>query len=372
MTERHVGVNLLWLRPGEVGGTESYIRRVLRALATHEPTTRLHLFGTASAIAAARPTGVAIEEYVTTASSLPPSRRLVVERTWLRSVTGPLLEVLHHPGGTVPFANETPSVVTVHDLQPLHDPPNFSAAKRRFLAKAIPAAIERAQIVTTPSDWVRHDIIDRFGLSSEQVHTVSAFAEPRDLAAPTSPSPRLRHVLQRGPILFYPAMTLRHKNHAMLFEAFRRAAQRDVDLQLVCVGAIGRNHDELVELAQEKSPSIHMLGHVSREDLDVLFLRSEALVFPSTFEGFGLPIIEAQHAELPVIASNATALSEVAGQSGILLDPNDVDAWAQAMEHRLTPTERAQHVAEGHKNAARYTSERTAEQQRGAYDACSQ
>ena len=165
-------------------------------------------------------------------------------------------------------------------------------------------------------------------------------------------------------------MTLRHKNHAMLFEAFRRACQREPDLQLVCVGAIGRDHDELVQLAAELSPAIHMLGHVERSDLDALFHRSEALVFPSSYEGFGLPIIEAQHAELPVIASNATALSEVAGNSGILLDPTDIDAWASAMEERLRPTERAQHVAAGRENAARYTPKRTAEQQRSAYEQC--
>lgn len=113
-----------------------------------------------------------------------------------------------------------------------------------------------------------------------------------------------------------------------------------------------------------------MLGHVERSDLDALFHRSEALVFPSSYEGFGLPIIEAQHAELPVIASNATALSEVAGNSGILLDPTDIDAWASAMEQRLRPTERAQHVAAGRENAARYTPKRTAEQQRSAYEQC--
>lgn len=369
MTERHVGINLLWLRPGEVGGSESYIRRVLRALVNHDEDIRLHLFGTAAAIGSVRPMGAAIEEYITAATSLPPRRRVVVERTWLRSIIGPPLEMVHHPGGTVPFVKHLPALVTMHDLQPLHDPSNFSATKRLFLAKAIPAALDRARIITTPSDWVRHDVLNKFGVSPDRVITVSAFAEERDLAAPTHPSPRLSHILDRGPVFFFPAMTLRHKNHAMLFEAFRRAIQHDADLQLVCVGAIGRDHEEIAALADDISPSIHLLGHVSRDDLDALFLRSEALVFPSTYEGFGLPVVEAQHAELPVISSNATALREVAGDAAILLDHDDVDGWAEAMVHRLNTTERAMHVATGRQNAARYSPERTAVQQRAAYDA---
>ncbi len=369
MSERHVGVNLLWLRPGEVGGSESYIRRILRALANHNTDTWLHLYGTAAAISAVRPQDAWVEEYITAAASLPPRRRIVVERTWLRSVVADPVEMLHHPGGTVPFVKDLPALVTMHDLQPLHDPGNFSATKRRYLAKAIPASLDRAEVITTPSDWVRQDVIDKFGVSPDRVHTVSAFAEVRDLAEPTTPSPRLEQILSRGPVFFFPAMTLRHKNHTMLFEAFRRATQHDADLQLVCVGAVGRDHDELVALAEQTSPAIHMLGHVSRDDLDALYVRSEALVFPSTYEGFGLPIIEAQHGELPVISSNATALSEVAGDSAILLDPDDIDGWAEAMVNRLSPTDRAKHVAAGRQNAARYSPEETAKQQRRAYDA---
>lgn len=366
-----IGINVLWLRPGEVGGSESYARRVLRALAAHAPNVRLHLFGTASGIDAVRPFGVTLEEYITAAVSLPPRRRVIVERTWLRSVVGPQLDLLHHPGGTVPFAKETPTLVTIHDLQPLVDPLNFPATRRRFLSRAIPAAVDRAAVIATPSDYVRSNVLERFDVSPERVVTVSAFAEPPDLAEPADPSPRLARILERGPIIFYPAMTMRHKNHLMLFEAFQRAQQRDRDLQLVCVGAVGRDHDEIVAKAEELSPRIHLLGHVSRSDLDALFRKSEALVFPSTYEGFGLPVIEAQHLELPVISSNATALSEVAGDSGVLLDPHDVDAWAQAIEQRFTASERARHVAAGRKNAARYTPARTAEQQLDAYRRCS-
>lgn len=368
MTLRNIGINLLWLRPGEVGGTETYIRRVLRSLSAHAPDLQLHLFGTAYALDAVRPVVSGVEEYITAASALVPAKRVIVERTWLRSVMGRELDVVHHPGGTVPFQSQGRSIVTIHDLQPLDDPRNFSAVKRRFMAKAIPAAISSASVVATPSDWVREGVIDRFGLEEDRVVTVSAFAEPPDLSIETTPSPRLASIFARGPVLFYPAMTMRHKNHSMLFRAFAEAVQHDPDLQLVCVGAVARDHDQIREEAASASTQIHVLGHVPRSDLDALFMRSEALVFPSMYEGFGLPILEAQHAELPVLASASTALIEVVGGAGELLDPHDSSAWAGAMVDRVRGEARARRVADGQKNAARYSSEATAMQQRSAYE----
>ena len=369
---QNIGINLLWLRPGEVGGTETYIRRVLRALSDHSPDITLHLFGTPAALEAARPAGGRVEEYITTTSALSPPKRIVVERTWLRSVMGPGLDVVHHPAGTMPFSNDGRSVVTIHDLQPLDDPSNFAPLKRRFLAKAIPAAVAQANVITTPSDWVRERVIDRFDIDEDRVVTVSAFALPPDLSIGTEPSPRLASILKRGPVVFYPAMTMRHKNHAMLFQAFAEAARREPELQLVSVGAVGPDHEDIRGKAAAASSQIHVLGHVSRPDLDSLFVRSEALVFPSKYEGFGLPILEAQYAELPVIASNVTALPEVAGGAATLLDPHDPSAWAQAMVDRPRGEDRARRILAGRENALRYTPAATAEQQRGAYERLSQ
>ena len=365
---QNIGINLLWLRPGEVGGTETYIRRVLRALSDHSPDIGLHLFGTPSALEAVRPAVRGVEEYITAAGALAPAKRVVVERTWLRSVMGAGLDVIHHPGGTVPFSSPGRTVVTIHDLQPLDDPSNFSAVKRRFMAKAIPNAVAQGDVIVTPSDWVRERVLDRFEVAEDRVVTVSAFALAPDLSVETEPSPRLAAILRRGPVLFYPAMTMRHKNHAMLFQAFAEAARLEPDIQLVCVGAVGRDHEDIRGKAEAASSKIHLLGHVPRSDLDALFIRSEALVFPSVYEGFGLPILEAQHAELPVIASSTTALPEVVGDAGVLLDPQDTAAWAHAMVHRVRGEDRSRQVIAGRENAGRYSPEATAVQQRSAYE----
>jgi len=251
-------------------------------------------------------------------------------------------------------------------------PENFGQVKARFLAHAIPEALERADVVTTPSAWVADDIAERFDISRDRVIPVSGFADPVDLSAPVSPSPRIANLLSRGPTLFYPAMTMAHKNHRFLFDAFRAAKREQTDLQLVCVGSVGRDHGDIVDAASAASASIHLLGHVASTDVRALYARSEALVFPSRYEGFGLPILEAQSAELPVIASNAAAICEVAGDGATLLDPDDHDAWAHAMLHRPVGEERAKVVAAGLANSARYTAASMAAQLGQAYQqACS-
>ncbi|MFT7473458.1 MAG: glycosyltransferase involved in cell wall biosynthesis [Verrucomicrobiales bacterium] len=368
MSPGRIGVNLLWLRPGQVGGTETYIRRVLRAVSVSDSNIEWHLFGTDAAIRAARPDDSNCVVHESGSLTTSRARRVVAERTWLKSELGSNLDVVHHPGGTVPFASETPTILTLHDLQPLELPGNFSRVKRQFLRRAIPTAVERADVVATPSDWVREQVIDRFGISGDRVITVSAFAEPVDLSLDPRPTSGLQQLFAQGPVIFYPAMTMAHKNHRLLFDAFGDAVRREPDLQLICVGAVGRDDADIRAHADSVSSRIHVLGHVARRDLDALFLRSELMVFPSRYEGFGLPILEAQHAGLPVVASNATALPEVAGSSTILLDPDDRDAWSTAMLDRPGVEERARHVADGFTNARRYGPEHTAEQQLRAYE----
>lgn len=371
-----VGVNLLWLRPGQVGGTESYARRVIEATTSSaaEETTKQrpiewHLFGTSAAIAAVRPAGGSVVEHSAPAGFADPARRVVLERSWLRAKMRGDLDVVHHPGGTVPFGSSTPTAVTVHDLQPLDDPQNFGAIKRRFLARAIPRSVDRADLVLTPSDWVREGIIDRFDLAEEKVMTVSAYADRRASAGEPETVESIRRA---GPYCLYPAMTMRHKNHRVLFRAFGLAEQVRPDLQLVCVGAVGRDHDEILTAARLTSGRIRVLGHVTREELDALFEHADLLVFPSRYEGFGLPVLEAQLASLPVASSTAAALPEVAGGSAILLDPDDVEGWSTVMAHPPEADDRRRLIRAGLENAARYTPRSTARQLRGAYERLTQ
>jgi len=369
----HVGLNLLWLRPGEVGGTETYIRRIVQAVDAQSAEVEWHMFGTEKAIDSVGGSNAASAAFVSPHLANTPALRVVLERTWLRQRMAvgrrgrPGLDVVHHPGGTVPFRSDTKTAVTIHDLQPLDDPTNFSAAKRAFLARAIPTAIERADLVLTPSMWVGEQIKERFSCDESKIRTVSAFAESRSVAPSSTSSTQIGEILGRGPIVLYPAMTMRHKNHAMLFRAFAQAVRERPDLQLVCVGAVGRDDRQIREEAVAASDRIHMLGLVSGVDLNVLFETAESLVFPSRYEGFGLPVLEAQRCGLPVIASNAGALPEVAGDAARLLDPADQAAWTEALCSPLQGEAHEAAIAAGVRNTARFTMETSATQQLSAY-----
>lgn len=373
-----VGVNLLWLRPGEVGGTETYVRRILRSCgdghtegaedadAQHRVPIEWHLFGTKAAIESVRPASGQVVAHEAPEQFVNPARRVVLERTWLRSAMRSGLDVIHHPGGTVPFSSSVPTLLTVHDLQPLEDPSNFGGVKRRFLERAIPASIRRAGLVVTPSDWVSERVRTHFSLPTDMVRTVSAFSDVPPPSGGPGSTP-VEALLAAGPVVLYPAMTMRHKNHRTLFRSFRLAALDRPDLQLVCVGAVGRDHEEIEAAAAATSERIHLLGHVSKSDLERLYRRSEMMVFPSRYEGFGLPVLEAQQRGLQSAVSTAGALPEVAGLGARFYDPEDIDGWAQAMREPLEGDALDSLLAEGERNARRFTPASTAAQQRGAY-----
>ena len=366
-----VALDLLWLRPGVVGGTETYATRLIGAVRDQAPAIELQAIAPNDAIAAHPDTIGSIRAHGIGASTGPIRRVFRQQTAMRRALTAIEPELVHHLGGTVP-GHRMRSVVTIHDLQPLDQPGSFSPLKVAWLRRALPAAVYRAAAVCCPSDWVAARVVERLGVNADRVHTVS-------VPAPVAPSNEevgrdpaddldgsLRQIVARGPIILYPAMTLQHKNHRTLFEAFAAVSRDRSDLQLVCCGAIGRDHEDLVELAAARSPAIHLVGHMAASQLQALYRIAERVVFPSTYEGFGLPVVEAQQAGTPVAVSNSTALPDVAGGGARLVDPLDVDAWATVLS--APPDDEDRRLVDiGRHNAARFTPQHTAAAQVAAY-----
>ena len=365
-----VAWNLLWLRPGVVGGSEEYATRQLLALAEHaaaevEVTTFV-----------LRPFIDAYPELAERVCCIPAPLdgrnkplRVLAESTWLAARTRKRFDVVHHVGGRVPLAAPRPRVLTIHDLQPLEQPENFSAIKRRFLARSLPRSAARAGIIVTPSELVRASVIERFGLDVARVRAIAApvkvpDAEHTGPIIPSTLDEELRSLLDSGaPFFLYPAITYLHKNHLLLLEAFARVRRDHPHARLVLTqGAGGAEHAVAARIAQpDLAGAVLRPGRVERDVLDLLMTRAAALVFPSRFEGFGLPVIEALAAQCPVISSDATALREVVCDAGVLIDPDDVDAWVAAMTAALNdPTYRRARAAQGLAVARRYAPEATA------------
>jgi len=336
-----IGVNLLWMVPGDVGGTEEYATRLLAPFVSI-PDISLTIFGLRglrAAHAELQAVGAIHEAPVTGAHR---SARVVAERSWLRRRSRKAA-VVHHFGGTVPSNLVSPSLLTIHDLLPLDDPQLFSAPKARWLAGQIPASIRRAHRVLTPSAYVADQIADRFDIDRTRLHVVPSSHSGTQVPTPgvtatagedsaARDSDVLTRLGVRQPYILYPAISYRHKNHRVLLEAM--SALETGGVQLVLTGRPDAAQPEIDATIASRALSdrVRVLGRVPGPDFAVLFRGASALVFPSRFEGFGLPLIEAMRRSVPVIAANATAVPEVVGDAGLLVDPDDSEAWANAID----------------------------------------
>jgi glycosyltransferase involved in cell wall biosynthesis len=363
----HVGINLLFLVPGEVGGSEPLLVNLVEAMASsgHEMTV-FAVKGFGSAHPAIREAMQVVEApWATGAQGL----RVAAEHSWLAvEARRRKLGVIHHGGGTAPFVKVAPTVVTVHDIQFHHHPENFVKLKRVWLRLNVPRAVQRAEVVTVPSEWVRQDLAASLRADLSRVVVVPFGSENLFGAAPaTAAQARERYRLD-GPFFLFPGRTYPHKNHRMLVEAFAPLAEQ---AQLVFTGAPWFRDDEVAAAARHLGLTgrVRHLGLVPRGDLAGLYRAATALVYPTRFEGFGAPVLEAMSAGCPVIASNATAVPEVVGDAGILLDPDDLEGWTGSMQKLIEDSDlRALLAEKGKARAAEFSWEKSARLQLSAYE----
>jgi alpha-1,3-rhamnosyl/mannosyltransferase len=339
---------LLWLVPGVVGGSEEYMTRLIAALLDH-PSDDLDL-----TLFVLRPFvdiyPDLVEDVRTVVCPLDgrlKAMRIGAEATWLAmQARRHHVDLLHHAGGTMPILRATPSIVTIHDLQPLLLPANFSRAKQAYLRWRLPAAARHARLVITLSESTKATIVEHLHVQSDRIEIVFPGYTPVFAEEPEG-DPREAYDIS-GPFFLYPAITYPHKNHTLLIEAFARVLRRHPDALLVLTHRPAESEQEMLDLigALGVGASVRRLGHIDRGDLNWLYEHAVALTFPSRFEGFGLPVLEAMGHGCPVIAAATTALPEVVGASGVLLSPDDPDAWAAAMIELLTDDSRREWLAE--------------------------
>ncbi len=347
-----VFVNLLWCVPGQVGGSEEYLVRQLLGLA-EQPEQRWTLKAAAArGLLAAHPELAAVTRLIEPSfDSRSRVRRILGEATWLRRASANAA-LVHHGGGTAPLRARRPYVLTVHDLQFRTYPQYFSRAKRAYLSVVIPRSVRNAAVVTVPSAYVRDSVIAAYNPSPDRVMVVPHGIEP-NLINEVTPADELRarYGLGDGPIVVYPAVTHPHKNHRFLL-ALLRERWTEPELRLVLTGGAGSaEHEVEVEAATDRR--VCRLGRVSAADRNGLLAMADAMVFPSEYEGFGAPLIEAMALGAPVISSDVTCMPGIVDNAGLVL-PLETDAWAGALDEARR--RRAELVAAGHVRAQAFTS----------------
>lgn len=361
-----VAVNLLWCVPGQVGGSEQYLVRQLLGLASQPTPFVATLYCLPSFVEAHDELASLHPMVASTVNGTSRPRRVLAEHTWLRRKTRHA-DVVHHGGGTTPAVGRRPIVLTIHDLQYLTHPEYLTPTKRRYLERTIPRSVGRAAVVAVPTDYVRRTVVEAYGTDPDRVLVVPHGVEASlGGDAPSALELRRRYGIGAGRLIVYPAITHPHKNHRFLLELMARH-WTDPDLRLVLLGGTGSAEAEVAADITRLGlgPRVIRPGRVPDAHRDGLVAAADALVFPSEYEGFGAPVVEAMSLGTPVICSDQPALAEVVGAAGLVL-PLAPDAWADALDVIADRT--VEMRAGGRERARAFTIERSGAALADAYD----
>jgi glycosyltransferase involved in cell wall biosynthesis len=349
----HVALSLLTLFPGRVGGSEGNVRGLLGEFAAGRGPERVTVLANRHMMApyAGYERGPVTLRHVRAyrPGDRPATRFAAMNagRVW-PVLDGRDFDLVHYPATVpVPRVRGTPRVVTLLDVQHHELPQMFSALERRLRAWAYDGAARDADLVLTISEHARAGIVERLGIDAERVIAIPLGVDHATFS-PSGPGPPAKRALPTRYVL-YPANLWPHKNHARLLAAF--AAVGDPNLWLVLTGqTYGR------ERTLAGHDRVRHLGHVAQDELAALYRGAAAVVFPSLFEGFGLPPLEAMACGVAVATSDRGALGEVCGDAALRFDPEDEAAISDAIR-RVTSDEplRSRLRAAGPAHAARFT-----------------
>jgi glycosyltransferase involved in cell wall biosynthesis len=334
-----VTMAMLTFVPSGMGGSERYARSLVRELA-RDPALDLQLLVAASArgFAARVPEEVvdAIPGRDETTARIAAIARARLGGRSMVSVRR--ADVLHHPFSVpVPTSRRARTVQTLHDVQHHDLPQLFSRAELLYRKLTYDRGARRADAVVTISDFAKQRAVSVLGLDPQRVHVAHLGVDVPDTA------PRAG---ERQDFVLYPARAWPHKNHARLVAAMDLVRRSRPSLRLVLTGG---GLDGLGAL-----PSwVEHRGHVSDAELVDLYESASCLAFPSLYEGFGLPPLEAMAHSCPVAASSAAAVPEVCGDAAVLFDPTDVTAIAAGLERAIDGRDRL--VPLGHQRVRQFT-----------------
>jgi glycosyltransferase involved in cell wall biosynthesis len=387
-----IGMNLVPLRPGQMGGAEIYLRDMLAELLKqrgHEytlvtadynhhtlpvdsPNCQRILFVRESLGSVGSPARLAIRIANQVASALGWLRG---RSRHLRAVG--LRELIRRERLDLwfcPFTNldprvcPVPSVITVFDLQHEQYPEFFDPNELRHRRHFYPESCDAADHVIAISEFTRRGLIERYRVEPDRVTAIwlaagSDFAW-RD-AAVLVPEVRERYALP-SQYVFYPANTWHHKNHPRLIEALGYYRQQEGETLALVLTGVGKEGQIGLDSALEKeglAGAVHMLGFVPRADLPALYAGAACLVFPSLFEGFGIPLVEAMLVGCPIAAANVGSIPEVVGDAAVLFDPRDSRDIARALAAVVgKPSVAADLTRRGRARAERFSPSKTAAQ----------
>lgn len=297
-----------------------------------------------------------------------PPRGWVGRRWWLAGLPLQLrrleVDVFHGTDFAVPYLGSCPSVLTFHDASPWLSGDRRQAAER--IRRRTPFLLRLATMIVTPTESIRRQVVERFGVPRSRTVAVPLAAggvfRPRPEAETAAVLARLN---ASAPYLLFVGTRERRKNVARLAEAWREARKQRRELSLILAG---RDAGDSQALNFAEEPGLTMAGRLPDEDIAALMAGAAAFVYPSLYEGFGLPVLEAMQAGTPVVISRDPALEEVAGGAAVSVDADSTTALARAIvELTGDPKWRLELRERGLRRAAQFSWRQTAIRTREVY-----
>jgi glycosyltransferase involved in cell wall biosynthesis len=326
------GMSLLSLRPGKVGGAETYVRELVRCL---------------PAVAGGDEFSLILPREVSRDLEAPGWRKVVVDRSDSELVAARVAEafspwraraierlvdglraaaILFPQQSIFPKRAAAPGVVTVGDVQHLVMPENFGLFDRAFRAAIYPYSLRRARRIIAISRFTKQMLVERAGVAAEKIQVVPHGFAPGAAARPLDDLP--------GPYLYYPAATFPHKNHAALFRSYAALRKRGaIEEPLLLTGARTGLWPRLESLIRElgMTPHVRHLGHLPSEEVPRVYAGASAILFATLFEGLGLPVLEAASFGKRIVVSRLQVFDEIGVPARFQIDFSDPDQLLGAL-----------------------------------------
>src|SRR5690349_8180688 len=362
-----VALNLLYLLPGVVGGTETYAKSLIKAFSRQDRDDEYTVFVNRESAELDITPAENFERVVCPINANNRASRYAWEQMALPSqIARRKFDVVHSLGYVVPLASRGRHVVTVHDVNYLGHKGWRTGIGRtafRFFAER---SVKKADRVIAVSEFSKSEIMRHMRVAAGKVSVVHSAG--RDPVSTTNASTEFIRGFTRPYVMAFSALSA-HKNIARLIEAFGKIVG-DVEHDLVLVGHMPVKSAHRAELESKvQHERIHFTGYLPDADVAALMQNASAFAFPSLYEGFGLPLLDAQNAGVPVVCSSAGALPEVAGDGAVIFDPLSVDDMANALKRVLLDVDlRDRLITRGYENAKKFSWDATARQTLGIYD----
>ena len=363
-----IGLNLLFLLPGVVGGTETYATALVEELALLDSVNEYLLFLNAESASLPLAVGINARRVVCPVHAARRGARYAWEQLALPALLRREdVDLVHSLGYVGPLRASCPHIVTIHDLNYRDPAVRMAWHKRLVLGGFVESVAARAAHILTMSDFSKRQIIEQLGVSPDKV-TTSYLVPRRRQHALVEATPSRNSVMAEPYVVAFSGSAA-HKNIPRLIAAFGKIAQK-APHQLLVIGHLPSDGSvrRAIE-ANRLSQRVTLTGYLAEPDVARILAGADALVFPSLYEGFGLPVLDAQAAGVPVACSSAGSLPEVAGDGAAIFDPLAVDSITETVLRLLT--DRALHdnmVCLGRKNVTRFSWRTTAQTALNIYE----